>query len=127
MARIRTVKPDFWGSSDIAPRLSRDARLLVLGLISMADDDGRFLASPNAVVGHVFPNDDNVSAAQIRRWLAEVSDRGEPVYLYDVDGVRYGCFPKWHRHQRINRYTPSKLPSPDVECVSRGSGGGDEE
>ena len=56
MARIRTIKPSFWGSPTIAP-LSRDARLLAIGLMSYADDDGRFLAATNALNGYVFPND----------------------------------------------------------------------
>ena len=119
MARIRTIKPSFWGSPDIS-RLSRDARLLVLGLISAADDDGRFLAGPNAINGTVFPNDE-VSPASIRRWLTEASEREEPIHLYEVDGVKYGCFPKWHKHQRISKYMPSNLPAPDVECFPRGS------
>ena len=37
------------------------------------------------------------------------------------DGVKYGCFPKWHKHQRISKYMPSNLPAPDVECFPRGS------
>jgi len=117
-ARIRTIKPEFWGSGDTA-KLSRDARLCVLGLISMADDDGRFLASPNAVIGYVFPNDSNVTPALVRKWLAEASQDGEPVHLYEIGGVAYGCLPTWHRHQRINRYTASKLPAPEIECVPR--------
>ena len=124
--RIRTIKPEFWGSSDTS-RLSRDARLLVVGLISMADDDGRFLASPNAIIGHVYPNDDNVSPAQVRKWLTEASERCEPVHLYESDGVRYGVLPNWHKHQRINRYKASTLPAPDIECAPRTSGKGDDE
>lgn len=126
MARIRTVKPEFWGSKDIAP-LSRDARLLLLGLFSMADDDGRFLASPNALIGYIYPNDDNVTPANVRRWLAEVSNGNKPVHLYEVDGVRYGCMPNWHRHQRINRYKASTLPAPLIECVPRTAGATDEQ
>ena len=108
--------------------MSRDARLLVIGLISMADDDGRFLASPNAIIGHVYPNDENVTAAQIRKWLNEASETDEPVHLYEANGVRYGCLPNWHKHQRINRYSASKLPSPLIECAPRPQGkGGDGE
>lgn len=127
MARIRTIKPEFWGSIDVAPRLSRDARLLLLGLFSMADDDGRFLASPNAIIGHVFPNDDNVTPALVRKWLAEVSADSEPVHLYESGGVRLGCLPNWHKHQRINRYTPSKLPAPHIDCAPRTTRKGDED
>lgn len=122
--RIRTIKPEFWGSPDVS-RLSRDARLLLIGLFSMADDDGRFLASPNAIIGHVYPNDDNVSAAQIRKWLAECSEGDEPVHLYEAERIKYGCLPNWHKHQRINRYTPSKMPAPLIECALRTRGAGD--
>jgi hypothetical protein len=117
MARIRTTKPSFWGSSTVA-KLSRDARLTTLGLISFADDDGRFLAATNAINGFIYPNDD-LPPAKVRRWLDEITTVGL-VHEYESNGVRYGCFPSWHEHQVINRYTPSVLPEPDVECVPRG-------
>jgi hypothetical protein len=120
MPRIRTVKPSFWGSGATA-QLSRDARLLTLGLISFADDDGRFLCSTAAVNGYVYPNDD-LSLVKVRRWLDEVAKVGL-IHEYERDGVRYGCFPTWHEHQVINRYTPSGLPEPDVYCVPRGAKG----
>ena len=116
MPRIRTIKPDFWSDPDVCA-LSRDARLLVVGLFSFADDDGRFIASPNAINGYVFPFDE-LPIAKIRKWLSEAADR-DLVYLYRSDGLEYGCMPKWHRHQVINRYTPSKLPEPDIDCVPR--------
>lgn len=116
MPRIRTVKPSFWGSGATA-QLSRDARLLTIGLISFADDDGRFLGSTAAINGYVFPNDD-LPPAKVRRWLDEVAKVGL-VHEYQRDGVRYGCFPTWHEHQVINRYTPSTLPEPDITCVQR--------
>jgi len=122
MARIRTMKPSMWGSFDVS-KLSLHSRLLFCGLITMADDDGRFLASSNAILGHVYPNDDRITPAQVQRWLNETARDDEPVHLYEVSGVRYGCMPKWHKHQKINRYTPSILPSPAVFCVPRGGAG----
>lgn len=115
-ARIRTMKPSFWGSPEVAG-MSRDARLLTLGLISNADDDGRFLASPAALSGSIFPNDE-LSPAKVRTWMAEVVASGM-VHQYRCGTVIYGCFPSWHKHQVINRYTPSTLPPPDVECAPR--------
>ena len=120
MARIRTLKPSFWGSPTITP-LSRDARLLALGLVSMPDDDGRFLGATNAINGFVFPNDE-LQPARVRRWLAECEESGF-VHLYEVDKVLYGCIPTWHLHQVINRHTPSTLPEPDIECAPRKTGG----
>jgi hypothetical protein len=124
MARIRSIKPSFWGSPEAA-NMTRDARLLALGLISSADDDGRFLGSIAAISGAVFPNDD-LSPTKVRAWLSEIVSVGM-VHLYTVDGVRYGCFPSWHKHQMINRHTASVLPRPDVECWPRGKKGGDEQ
>lgn len=121
MARIRTIKPTFWGSPEVAG-MSRDARLLVLGLISNADDDGRFLASVAAVSGAVFPNDD-IPPARVRTWLAEV-ERSGMIHMYVANSVVYGCFPSWHAHQIINRYTASTLPDPDIPCEPRARGRG---
>lgn len=120
MARIRTIKPTFWGSRSTAA-LSKEARLLTLGLISFADDDGRFLGATAAINGFVFPNDE-LPSTKVRKWLQEIATTGL-IHEYQRDSVRYGCFPTWHANQVINRYTPSILPEPDIECVSRKSGG----
>lgn len=119
MARIRSVKPSFWTSNATA-KLSRDARLLAIGLISFADDDGRFPASVNAISGYVFPHDE-ITPARIKKWLKELVDGGI-VHIYESESLVYGCLPKWHKHQVINKYTPSTLPAPDVKCTPRGGG-----
>lgn len=116
MARIRTTKPSFWGSATVA-KLSRDARLTVLGLISYADDDGRYLGSTNAINGFIYPNDD-LQPRLVRRWLDEAA-RVKLTHEYEVNGILYGCLPSWHEHQVINRYAPSTLPAPDIECAPR--------
>lgn len=109
MARIRSIKPSFWSDGRVAD-LSRDARLLALGLISFADDEGRFLASVAAVSGNVFPHDD-LPAARVRKWLDEV-ERVGLVELYTANGREYGVFPRWCRHQRISHPAPSIIPAP---------------
>lgn len=108
MARIRTIKPSFW-SSRTAAKVSRDARLLALGLISFADDDGRFLASHSAITGYVYPNDDDVTQPKLRRWLGELEDVGFAT-LYESEGIKYGSVN--FGHQRISHPTPSNYPPP---------------
>jgi len=54
MARIRTVKPEFW-SHPIMARQSSDVRLLALALLNMADDEGYFYADPMLVRNFAFP------------------------------------------------------------------------
>jgi hypothetical protein len=107
--RIRSIKPSFWSDEAIA-ELSIPARLLVVGLISSADDEGRFLASNAAIAGYVFPHDDH-PPTKIRRWLDEIETQGV-IRLYSVNRREYGAFPKWTSHQKINRPTPSILPAP---------------
>lgn len=111
MARIRTIKPSLWADESVA-ELSRDARLLLIGLISFADDAGRFVASTAAIAGYVYPHDD-LPAARVRRWLEEVEGVGI-VRLYRVGAREYGHFPKWSDHQKINRAQASPLPAPSL-------------
>ena len=115
MARIRTVKPAFWGSPEAAG-MSRDARLLVLGLISDSDDDGRFLANFSAISGFAYPNDCDITPRKLARWLDEVVASGM-VELYCDRGVQYGYFPSWGAHQVINKRTRSLLPAPPARTL----------
>jgi hypothetical protein len=109
MPRIRTLKPSFWSDEAVAD-LTRDARLLCVGLISFADDEGRFLASTSAISGYVFPHDD-LPVSRIKKWLDEIETAGI-VRLYAVHGREYGYFPNWAVHQRINKPQTSSLPRP---------------
>jgi hypothetical protein len=107
--RIRTLKPEMWADESIGA-LSRDARLLFIGLITMADDSGRFRALPSAILGHVFPYDDD-ALRKLERWTKEL-EAGHLLVRYEVAGVMYGALTGWSKHQKINRATPSTLPSP---------------
>lgn len=109
--RIRTVKPEAWHDEKVG-RLSRDARLLFIVLITFADDDGRFRALPSAILGHGYPYDSD-AGRKIDKWLAELAAESL-IELYTVESLPYGRFPQWARHQRVNRATPSQLPAPSV-------------
>jgi len=112
MARIRTIKPSFWADPDIT-NLSWDARLLLIGLISLADDRGRFIATHSSVCGYVFPHED-VSPAKFKRLMQAIAKTGI-VELYTVEGRAYGRLPKWERHQKISHPQPSPIPVPEAE------------
>jgi hypothetical protein len=109
--RIRTVKPEMWQDEKVGG-LSKEARLLLVGLITMADDEGRLRAMPAAILGHVFPYDPD-AARKLDGWLQEI-DGTRVIVRYVVDSKPYIAFRHWRRHQRINRATGSELPpSPD--------------
>ncbi len=112
--RIRTIKPDAWTDEAISG-VSRDARLLFVVLITFADDDGRFRDLPAQIIGHGYAEDPDVTAKKISGWMSELDAAGV-IVRYEVAGKRYATFPKWHLHQRVNRWTKSSLP----RCPRRG-------
>ena len=114
--RIRTVKPEM-RKDERYGRMSIPARELFNGMITMADDEGRFRALSSAILGDVFPYDDD-APRKLKTWVAEVKDSGMVVF-YVADGNPYGAFRHWARHQKINRPSPSDLPPPPDPKIVR--------
>ncbi len=110
MARIRTIKPEFWASEDVAA-VSRDARLLFIGLLNFADDSGNGPAGSKGLKIKVFPGDADVTLEKIENWLNELDD--ELIGLYEAEDKQYYHVMKWE-HQRIDKPQPPKYP-PFVE------------
>ncbi len=110
MARIRTIKPEFFSSADVVA-LSPLARLLFIGLWGIADREGRMKWRPADFKLQILPGDQ----CDVHELCQEITRR-ELVVLYG-DGL--ACIPTFLEHQSINpRETPSKLPAPDA-CPTR--------
>jgi hypothetical protein len=114
--RIRSLKPEMWADEKIGA-LSRDARLLLLGMVTLADDEGRLRCRKSELHGYLFPDDDDAPAL-IPEWIAEIKTQGIVIF-YIADGTPYGAFRNWRRHQKINKPTPSTLPPPPSPRVVR--------
>ncbi len=108
--RIRTVKPEMWADEKIGA-LTRDQRLVFVGLITMADDAGRLRALLAAILGHVLPYDTDVTPDVLDGWLGRLADVGL-IVRYEHQGVPYIAITGWARHQRIEKPSPSPLPAP---------------
>ena len=116
--RIRSIKPEFWESESLG-RVSREARLLFIGLFSCCDDVGRARASSRLLASRLFPYDDD-AFKRLPGWIAELEKQG-CIRIYVVDGESYLDLPKWANHQKIDKPSASKLPSfDDVREGSRG-------
>lgn len=107
MARIRTIKPEFWTSEQVV-ECSPIARLLFVGLWNFSDDGGRHPASVKRVKMEIFPGDD-FTHADIGEWLAELLHNGL-IQAYTVDNQQFWQITGWH-HQRIDKPT-FKHPEP---------------
>jgi hypothetical protein len=108
VARIRSIKPQFWTSEQIADCLPI-TRLMFIGLWNFCDDGGNHPASPKTLKGEVFPTD-NISAETIAELIGELFRNGLLIE-YEVDGKRYWHVTGWH-HQKIDQPT-FKHPCPD--------------
>lgn len=108
MARIRTVKPEFWTSEQVM-ELSPLARLLFIGLWNFCDDRGVHPASVKTLKAEVFPADD-ITADQISGLVAEMIAQ-RLLSEFDAQGRRWWHVTGWH-HQMINRPSTSKYPPP---------------
>lgn len=109
MARIRSIKPSVWSDQRFTA-LSLQARLLCLGMISNADDDGRLIASGAALIGVIFPHDD-LTTRMVEKWRDEIHKAGL-VVIYQQGHGTYAYFPNWTKHQLIRKHMKSTLPDP---------------
>ena len=101
MARIRSIKPEFWTSEQVMES-SPLARLLFLGIWNFCDDSGVHPLKPVSLKALIFPGDD-IDSTSIRRLLDELSSNGLLV-LYAVGEKEYLQVTGWH-HQRIDKPT----------------------
>lgn len=106
MARIRSIKPEFFTSEDIVS-LSPMARLLYIALWCESDREGRMQWKPKTFKMRYFPAD----SCDIESLCTELIDAGL-VALYG-EGLAY--IPRFATHQHINpRESESILPDPNA-------------
>jgi hypothetical protein len=107
MARIRTIKPNFFTSEDIVS-LSPLARLLYIALWCESDKEGRMVWKPKTFKMRYLPADD----CDIDELCKEITDAG----LVKLYGGSYAYIPAFHAHQHINpRESSSQLPEPEQD------------
>lgn len=113
MARIRTIKPEFWDSPGTA-RASLRARLFFIAMWNYADDWGIGDGHPLRLLSFAFPNDESsdVEPRNFRLLASEVADCFD-VEWYEVEGRAFYSIPSWEEHQRTEKKAKRKNPPPD--------------
>lgn len=130
--RIRAIKPEFWVSESVG-RLTRNARLLFIGLWSFADDSGRGRGAFPAISGALFPYDDD-ALEHVQSWFGELVKEGMVRRYQAADGNWYYDIPKWLKHQKIEKPSKPLHPPftedspntprilPDISALEQGTG-----
>ena len=106
MARIRTIKPDFWRDESLAS-VSPEAALLAIGLLNHADDEGYFNAHPKLIESDIFPLRELSNTITVM--IDELHRIGYIELYKGQDGKRYGHICNFSKHQVINKKNPSKI------------------
>ena len=121
MARIRSVKPEFWDDRKLAKRTTRDARLLYIALWNLADEHARLNGDPQWIKGQVFPYDDDLDIPAVEALIKELAAL-QRVLMYEADGDPYLFLPKLAQHQRLEpEKVRSRIPDPPPPGSPNGS------
>jgi len=120
MARARNIKPGFFSNETLA-ELQPLARLLFIGLWTVADREGRLEDRPQRIKALVLPYDD-CDVEVLLANLAEKRDSdGEPAFImrYEASRKRFIQIVNWHKHQQPHcKEKPSTLPEPGLHPAS---------
>lgn len=115
MARIRTIKPDFFrheGLFEAEQETKLPLRVAYAGLWTACDRQGRFKWQPKRLKLDTLPFDD----VDFSLVLDELVKHGF-ILKYQVDGETYGVVKSWGRHQLINNREAESTIPPPPECL----------
>lgn len=119
--RIRSIKPEFWRSTDISG-LAIEDRLLFIGIWSYVDDNGVGFDKLSAITADLFADDleedPQGTFARVSRGLQHLSTSGR-ILRYTVENTKYLSVVNWSKHQRIDRPGKARHPqySGDPEAI----------
>lgn len=105
----RMIDSGMWSNENFAA-LPAMARLLQIGIINHADDQGRIKAHPAYLRSQIFPYDD-VGIDDVQKWLQLITKNGTAI-IYEVDGKDYLQLVKWWDYQSLQYASPSEYPAP---------------
>ena len=117
MARIRTIKPEFWKHEALSA-LPESTHMLAAALLNYSDDFGYFNANPHLIKAECFPlREPSVSIPESLRRLQAID------YIQTgtgVDGRIYGRVTAFSEHQRVSHPSPSKIQSRSITWNNSG-------
>lgn len=104
MARIRTIKPEFW-TDEVVAECSTSARLLFIATWNFADDNGNIERSAKQLKAKAFPYDN----IDVERFLVELLNAGLLIE-YQQDDKIFLHIRGFEKHQKIDRKSTPRCP-----------------
>jgi len=115
MARIRSIKPDFWEDEKLSD-ISLQANLLFIGLWNHADDTGIIKSNINWIKSKVFPIREDVRKEQVSQWIESLVN-ARFLVPFNYNNESYYVIRSFRKHQRIDKPQDSKIPSAVVNTI----------
>jgi hypothetical protein len=126
VARIRSIKPDFFQSEKIAA-LPLSARILFVGMWTHADDNGVMVDNEKLINAAVWPLEDD--PLETLRRTREDLRRLSSVHLiarYVTENRNLIFIAGWDEHQRVSHPGKERYPRPTAEQIKAATcGNGD--
>ncbi|MFI2577722.1 hypothetical protein ACH5AJ_36615 [Streptomyces rochei] len=118
MARIRSIKPEFF-TSEVVASVPISARLTFIGLWTHVDDNGVTVDNPKLITAALWPLEDDPREALARTSgdLASLSTAGL-IARYEVAERHYLFIVGWDEHQRVSHPSKARYPRPPEPVTS---------
>lgn len=110
MARIRTIKPEAFASESLAT-VSLAAERTFFGLLTQADDHGRFRDQPAVIAGLLWSLRPEHNPVDVDDDLTQLASSRLICRYEGDDGKRYLHVVTWRQHQKINRPSGVRFPA----------------
>ncbi|MFF0736829.1 hypothetical protein ACFYVK_35110 [Streptomyces chartreusis] len=112
MARIRSIKPEFFTSLTIAD-LPLSARLTFIGLWTYVDDNGVGPADPRLIRAAIWPLEETPDILQRTREDLQSLQAARLITLYEASGRPLVMVNSWAEHQKVSHPRKPRFPALD--------------
>ncbi|MEU8687695.1 hypothetical protein [Streptomyces sp. NPDC048665] len=110
MARIRTIKPEAFASESLAA-VSLTAERTFFGLLTQADDHGRFRDQPAVLAGLLWSLRPEHGPVGVEDDLTQLASADLICRYKGDEGKQYLHIVTWRQHQKINRPSGVRYPA----------------
>ncbi|MDR0431180.1 MAG: conserved phage C-terminal domain-containing protein [Tannerellaceae bacterium] len=112
MARIRTIKPEFWEDEKIAS-LPMSCRLFYIGTWNLADDNGVIRANPVILKSKIFPYDENLRVGEVSKWIDSLV-KARMLVPISYENESYYVIRTFRSHQKFDARYPNNIIDKDL-------------